>query len=149
MSGWPVGGKGVVECALVPLVGREVVEQVQVGAGDQGGDGLGCGVGDAAEVGAGDEVEHGLFDGGDRALAEFGVVALDVEAGDVAADEVDARGPQSTSTQSRVRCTAFFHWAYPSARCSSDHRGVHRLLSFQFALSSSVSRQNPTARPAA
>jgi hypothetical protein len=67
-----VGDEGVVECAPVPLVGREVVEQVAVGAGDQGGDGLLYGLGDAAEVGAGDEVEQGLFAGGDPALAEFG-----------------------------------------------------------------------------
>src|SRR4029453_5142513 len=56
---------------------------------------------------------------------------------------------QPTSTQSRVRCTAFCQPAYPLVRCSSVHCGSHRLSSFQFWTSSSLFFQKPTARPAA
>ncbi|MDQ0835653.1 hypothetical protein QF032_007497 [Streptomyces achromogenes] len=55
----------------------------------------------------------------------------------------------STLAQSSVRSTAFFQPAYPSARWSSDHWGSQRLDSCQWVRSSSVSRQNPVARPAA
>src|SRR5215472_9940081 len=48
----------------------------------------------------------------------------------------------STSTQSRVRLTAFFQPAYPAARRSSDQAGSQRRDSCQLARSSAVSRQN-------
>lgn len=46
-----------------------------------------CGVGDLAELWARDEIEQGLLDRGDPAVAEFGVVALQVQGGDVASYE--------------------------------------------------------------
>ena len=55
----------------------------------------------------------------------------------------------STSTQPRVRCTAFCQPAYPSRRWSSFHCGSQRSSSAQFARSSSVPDQNPVASPAA
>ena len=53
------------------------------------------------------------------------------------------------STQSNVRVTAFFQFAYSDATLSADIWGFHSLSLPQYWRSSSVSFQNPTARPAA
>src|SRR5258706_8602293 len=66
-----------------------------------------------------------------------------------AAADARPRGLQPTSTQSRVRWTAIFHLRYPSTRCSGVQVGCQRRDSFQLSRSSSVSRQKPTASPAA
>lgn len=84
-----MGAECVVDGPAMPLVRGQLAELLDVGAWDQDRDGVFGGVGDAAEVGSRDQVEHGLFDGGDPALAEIGPMALHVEPGDVAADEVD------------------------------------------------------------
>jgi len=57
--------------------------------------------------------------------------------------------PGDQSTQSSERSTAWFHFAYPVSRSSSDICGSQRLSSLQRSRSSSWSDQYPTARPAA
>ncbi len=59
------------------------------------------------------------------------------------------RGKTAYSTQPNVRSTAFFHPRYPVSRSVAVMCGSQIRSTAQFLHSSSVSRQNPTASPAA
>ena len=58
-------------------------------------------------------------------------------------------GFSGQSTQSKVRVTAFFHWAYSLSRRPASICGVHSLSLTQFSRRSSTCAQNPVASPAA
>ena len=55
----------------------------------------------------------------------------------------------SSSTQSKVFVTAFFHSRYVRSRSAESSYGFHRLSSAQLSMTSCSPPQNPTAMPAA
>ena len=55
----------------------------------------------------------------------------------------------SSSTQSKVRVTAFFQSRYVRSRSAGSIAGIHRLSSAQLSMTSCSPFQNPTAMPAA
>ena len=59
------------------------------------------------------------------------------------------RAAQSTSTQSRVRCTALFQLRKSRSRSASSMAGSQRLSSAQLSVTSFSPSQKPTAMPAA
>ena len=107
---------------------------------------LGGAFGDARGMGDDDEADvHGGLHGDGR--RSFGQLTAPVPWG--APGPSVRSGGRGYSTQSKVRVTAFFHWAYSFSRRSASIFGVYSASFAQFARRSSTSAQKPTARPAA